>query len=87
MVCTLGAEGAVAVAGGQGERMSQHEVAAVAVDVHDTNGAGDAFMAGVLHATLGGATLDDALGEGARHAASVLTTRHLHPSLDGLLGT
>jgi len=35
-----------------------------------------------------GAPLDDALGEGARHAASVLTTRHLHlhPSLDGRFG-
>ena len=90
-VCTLGAQGAVAVAGAgaagaEGERMSVHEVAAVPVEVRDTNGAGDAFMAGVLHATLAGATLDEALSEGARHAASVLTTRHLHPSLDALLG-
>jgi sugar/nucleoside kinase (ribokinase family) len=43
-------------------------------------------MAGVLHATLEGAALDEALAAGARHAASVLTTRHLHPSLDALLG-
>ncbi|MFC5790042.1 carbohydrate kinase family protein [Agromyces tardus] len=98
-VCTLGARGAVAVAAGgagaggapgdgtaDGERMSVHEVAAVPVDVLDTNGAGDAFMAGVLHATLEGAALDEALAAGARHAASVLTTRHLHPSLDALLG-
>jgi sugar/nucleoside kinase (ribokinase family) len=86
-VCTLGAEGAIAVAAGEnGERMSQHEVAAVPVEVTDTNGAGDAFMVGVLHATLDGATVDEALGEGARLAASVLTTRHLHPSLEPLLG-
>jgi len=95
-VCTLGARGAVAVAAaggsaaagsaGDGERMSVHEVAAVPVDVLDTNGAGDAFMVGVLHATLAGGAVDEALAEGARHAASVLTTRHLHPSLDALLG-
>jgi len=37
-------------------------------------------------ATLSGAELPDALRAGARHAASVLTTRHLHPSLDAVLG-
>ena len=52
------------------------------VDVRDTNGAGDAFMTGVLDATLAGAELPDALRAGAEHAASVLGTRHLHPSLD-----
>ena len=88
VVCTLGARGAIAVAAGGGEggeRMSVHEVAAVPVEVLDTNGAGDAFMAGVLHATFEGAALDEALAAGAGHAASVLTTRHLHPSLDALL--
>ena len=82
VVCTLGAEGAVAV----DERMTRHSVAAAPVTVRDTNGAGDAFMAGVLDATLAGAPLPDALRAGARHAASVLVTRHLHPSLDALLG-
>ena len=82
VVCTLGAEGAVAV----DERMTRHAVAAAPAIVRDTNGAGDAFMAGVLHATLAGSPLPDALQAGARHAASVLTTRHLHPSLDALLG-
>ena len=66
--------------------MSRHAVAAVPVEVLDTNGAGDAFMAGVLDATLAGSPLPDALRAGARHAASVLMTRHLHPGLDGLLG-
>ncbi|UOE43492.1 carbohydrate kinase family protein [Agromyces larvae] len=80
-VCTLGAEGAVAL-----DRDGiEHRVAAVPVDVVDTNGAGDAFMAGVLDATLGGRDLDTALRAGAEHAASVLTTRHLHPSLDAVL--
>ena len=82
VVCTLGAEGAVAV----DERMTRHAVAAAPVTVRDTNGAGDAFMAGVLDATLAGAPLPEALRAGARHAASVLVTRHLHPSLDALLG-
>ena len=82
VVCTLGAEGAVAV----DARMQRHRVPAEPVDVLDTNGAGDAFMAGVLDATLASADVPDALRAGARHAASVLTTRHLHPSLDAVLG-
>jgi sugar/nucleoside kinase (ribokinase family) len=82
VVCTLGADGAVAV----DARMLRHHVPAEPVDVLDTNGAGDAFMAAVLDATLSGADVPDALRAGARHAASVLTTRHLHPSLDAVLG-
>ena len=82
VVCTLGADGAVAV----DARMLRHRVPAEPVDVLDTNGAGDAFMAAVLDATLSGADVPDALRAGARHAASVLTTRHLHPSLDAVLG-
>ncbi len=82
VVCTLGARGAVAV----DQRMTRHRVAAEPVDVRDTNGAGDAFMAGVLDATLTGSPLPEALRAGARHAASVLVTRHLHPRLDALLG-
>ena len=77
-VCTLGAEGAVAVdAAGD-----VHRVDAVPVDVVDTNGAGDAFLAGVLHAHLDGAAVPDALAAGARSASSVLGTRHLHPLLE-----
>ncbi|SIO02916.1 carbohydrate kinase family protein [Agromyces cerinus] len=91
VVCTLGAQGAIAVSrgggsgAGDGERMSVTEVAAVPVEVLDTNGAGDAFMAGVLDAHLGGASLVDALAAGSRHAATVLTTRHLHPVLERVL--
>ncbi|UOQ90944.1 PfkB family carbohydrate kinase [Agromyces endophyticus] len=81
-VCTLGADGAVGLdAAGR-----EHRVEAIPVEVLDTNGAGDAFMSGVLDATLDGAELPEALAAGARHAASVLTTRHLHPALDPILG-
>ena len=82
VVCTLGSEGAIAV----DDRMTRHAVAAAPATVRDTNGAGDAFMAGVLDATLAGSPLPDAMRAGARHAASVLGTRHLHPSLDAQLG-
>ncbi|MGH3691498.1 MAG: carbohydrate kinase family protein [Microbacterium sp.] len=81
-VCTLGAEGAVAV----DVDGAVHRVAADPVDVLDTNGAGDAFLAGVLDARLDGAGVTAALEAGARSAASVLRTRHLHPLLDPVLG-
>ncbi|MEV7607958.1 PfkB family carbohydrate kinase [Microbacterium sp. NPDC089320] len=81
-VCTLGADGAVAIdADG-----TEHRVAAVPVDVVDTNGAGDAFLAGVLDARLAGAGVPEALTAGSRAAASVLGTRHLHPLLDPVIG-
>lgn len=80
-VCTLGADGAVAL-----ERSGRvHRVAAVPVEVVDTNGAGDAFFAGVLDAHLAGAELPEALAAGAASAALVLGSRHLHPVLDELL--
>ncbi|GAT74905.1 carbohydrate kinase family protein [Microbacterium hydrocarbonoxydans] len=81
-VCTLGADGAVAVDADGAE----HRVAAVPVEVVDTNGAGDAFLAGVLDATLSGASVPEALQAGARSASGVLGTRHLHPLLDSVLG-
>lgn len=78
-VCTLGADGAVAVAAGH----TEHRVPAEPVDrVVDTNGAGDAFLSGVLAATLDGHGVDDALRAGARQAARALGTRHLSPLLD-----
>lgn len=79
-VCTLGADGAIAL-DATGRR---HRVPAVAVPVLDTNGAGDAFFAGALHAHLDGADLPQALSAGAAHAAGVLGSRHLHPALDAL---
>jgi sugar/nucleoside kinase (ribokinase family) len=78
-VCTLGAHGAVAVGPGQ----SVYRVPAQPVDVIvDTNGAGDAFMAGFLDATLAGEATQDALRAGAATAATALVTRHLSPLLD-----
>lgn len=80
-VCTLGADGAVAL-----DRSGRtHRVAAVPATVVDTNGAGDAFFAGTLDAHLAGADLPEALASGAQRAALVLGSRHLHPSLDPLL--
>ncbi|WP_404438540.1 carbohydrate kinase family protein [Microbacterium aerolatum] len=80
-VCTLGADGAVAVdADG-----TLHRVPAVPVDVVDTNGAGDGFFAGVLAARLGGASLAQALRAGAHSASASLGSRHLHPLLDAVL--
>lgn len=80
-VCTLGAEGAVAM-DADGET---HRVDAVPVDIVDTNGAGDAFFAGVLAARLAGARLPAALAAGADSAAKALSSRHLHPLLDGVI--
>lgn len=81
-VCTLGAKGAVAV----DENGTQHRVAAIPVEVVDTNGAGDAFFAGVLHGRLSGLPVPRALEAGARSASTVLGSRHLHPLLDAVLG-
>lgn len=78
-VCTLGADGALAVDAQQ----VVHRVPAVPVrDVVDTNGAGDAFLAGFLDATLAGAPVDTALVAGAAHATRALTTEHLSPLLE-----
>jgi sugar/nucleoside kinase (ribokinase family) len=80
-VCTLGAEGAIAL---DASRRSHH-VAAVPVAVVDTNGAGDAFFAGALDAWLDGAELPRVLDAAARHAAVALGSRHLHPALNALV--
>ncbi len=81
-VCTLGAEGAVAV----DAHGVEHRVAAVPVEVVDTNGAGDAFFAGVLDARLAGHPVPESLAAGAWAASAVLRSRHLHPLLDPHLG-
>ena len=77
-VCTLGADGAVAV----DEHGQEYRVSAVPVELVDTNGVGDAFFAGVLDVRLAGARVPAALEAGARTAAAVLRSRHLHPLLD-----
>jgi sugar/nucleoside kinase (ribokinase family) len=76
-VCTRGAEGAIALQS-DGTR---HEVAAVPAAVVDTNGAGDAFLAGFLGATLGGASIADSLKGAAVQARVALESRHLHPAV------
>jgi sugar/nucleoside kinase (ribokinase family) len=78
-VCTLGAEGAIAM----DARHVRHHVAAEPVSrVVDTNGAGDGFMAGFLAAHLDGADVPAALRAGARQAARALGTVQLNPILE-----
>jgi sugar/nucleoside kinase (ribokinase family) len=77
-VCTLGAEGAIAL-DSDGRRTS---VPAAPAQVVDTNGAGDAFFAGFLDAHLAGADVGAALTAGTRQAVVALSTRQLHPSLE-----
>ncbi|MFD7076311.1 carbohydrate kinase family protein [Nocardioides sp. NPDC059952] len=78
-VCTLGAKGAIALEA-DGTR---HEVAAVPATVVDTNGAGDAFMAGFLAARLRTEPVDVALRAAAEQARVAIETEHLHPALGG----
>ena len=76
-VCTLGSRGAIALAA-DGERAS---VEAQPVEVVDTNGAGDAFFAGFLGASLAGKGLDGCLDAGSRQAVVALSSEHLHPAV------
>ncbi|GAA3869824.1 hypothetical protein GCM10022381_11360 [Leifsonia kafniensis] len=76
-VCTRGAAGAIALEADG----SRHEIDAVPADVVDTNGAGDAFMAGFLAATLRGAPVARALEAAAAQARIAIESEHLHPVL------
>ncbi|PPB50335.1 carbohydrate kinase family protein [Arthrobacter pityocampae] len=76
-VCTRGAQGAIALEA-DGTR---HDVAASPADVVDTNGAGDAFMAGFLGATLRGASIADSLEAASAQARVAIESEHLHPVL------
>ncbi|WP_200941967.1 PfkB family carbohydrate kinase [Angustibacter sp. Root456] len=66
-------------------RRSRRLAAVPVAKVVDTNGAGDAFMAGFLHATLDGSPVPQALRAGAQQAARSLGTPHLSPLLDTVL--
>ncbi|WP_458780540.1 carbohydrate kinase family protein [Arthrobacter sp. D3-16] len=76
-VCTRGAKGAIALEADG----TKYEVAACPADVVDSNGAGDAFMAGFLFATLHGAPITDALEAAAAQARIAVESAHLHPVL------
>ncbi|QYH36382.1 carbohydrate kinase family protein [Salinibacterium sp. M195] len=80
VVCTLGADGAMAF-----DADGLHRVDAVPAEIRDTNGAGDAFFAGFLHATLSGADTDGALASSASQAVVALESKHLHPCVEGSL--
>lgn len=74
VVVTHGSDGADAN-GGDGWR----HVDAVAADVVDTNGAGDALWAGFVTARAGGGDLDAALASGAHAAATCVAVEGLGP--------
>ncbi|GGR51345.1 sugar/nucleoside kinase (ribokinase family) [Nocardioides luteus] len=76
-LCTLGAEGAIALEA-DGTR---HEVAATPATVVDTNGAGDAFMAGFLAARLRTTSVGAALDAAVAQARVAVESEHLHPAL------
>lgn len=83
VVCTLGADGALAVDADGVE----HRVAAAPIErIVDTNGAGDAFFAGFLAASLRDSGIGQALAAGAQQASKALATRNLSPLLDSLIG-
>jgi sugar/nucleoside kinase (ribokinase family) len=67
MVVTDGARGATAY--GPAENL---HVPAVPAEVVDSTGAGDVFIAGLIHGLLGGRPIREALGLGARWAASAV---------------
>jgi sugar/nucleoside kinase (ribokinase family) len=79
-VCTLGADGAIAMAAGARDLI--HVPATPVPAVVDTNGAGDGFMAGFLAAHLDGADVARAMSSGADQAARALGTVELSPLLE-----
>jgi sugar/nucleoside kinase (ribokinase family) len=78
LVVTKGAEGAVALAGGE-----RAQVAAAPVDkVVDTTGAGDLFAAGFLYGHVRGKSLEDALRMGAICASEIISHYGARPECD-----
>jgi sugar/nucleoside kinase (ribokinase family) len=77
-VCTLGASGAV----GLGRAEGWVEVAAVPVEVLDTNGAGDAFVSGLLLGHLEGRGLAEAMRLGAAAGALAVASPDLVADAD-----
>lgn len=80
VVCTLGARGALAL-----DHDGWRRVDAEPATVVDTNGAGDAFLAGFLSETMApvlGGGVPGALRAGARQAVRALGSRGLAPGAD-----
>ena len=73
-VCTMGADGAIAL---DAEERVYRVPVVPDVQVVDTNGAGDAFFAGVLFGALEGGPLERALRYGAVAAAMAVTSTEL----------
>jgi fructose-1-phosphate kinase PfkB-like protein len=72
-VCSMGSAGALAL-----DATGWYEVGTAAVDrVVDTNGAGDAFVAGLLSATLDGRDTAEALAFAAATAALAVSSTEL----------
>jgi sugar/nucleoside kinase (ribokinase family) len=76
VVVTLGAEGALWTDGREVARVPAEAVEAV----KDTTGAGDAFVAGLLAARLGGASVSEALASGCRLAARAVQQSGARPN-------
>jgi sugar/nucleoside kinase (ribokinase family) len=77
IVCTLGAEGAIAVtADGRWLEIPAERVETVV----DTNGAGDAFLAGTVYGELLGLPVERSLRIGARVAALAIQSPDLAPA-------
>lgn len=76
VVVTLGDEGALARSGDRTVR-----VPAVPADAVDVTGAGDAFVAGLLEALVGGADLEPALESASHQAARAVTLVGARPRL------
>ncbi len=78
LVVTMGAEGAVALRGGERFTVAAEPVAKVV----DTTGAGDLFAAGFLAGHAGGRPVEDCLRMGAVAAAEVITHFGARPEAD-----
>jgi ribokinase len=79
VVVTLGARGALAIAGAE-----VAEVPAFSVEVVDTTGAGDAFVAGFVVGRSSAAGVAEALGWGSAAGALATTRRGAQPSMPTL---
>jgi sugar/nucleoside kinase (ribokinase family) len=75
VICTRGARGALALAGGH-----WHEVPPVPAKLVDSNGAGDTFMVATWHALMSGAGVAEALEFAAKCAAIAVEGDELVPS-------